>query len=79
MNFYNTIKKNETVLRDTLTQLNVPHKAIASIMTYIKILSNIGDMYDIQNLGNITGADEKLQRKQQDLLKTYSRLRRETP
>ena len=36
-------------------------------------------MYDLQHLGNITGADKKLQRKQDELLNTYSRLRRETP
>ena len=74
-----TTKKNETILRDTMKKLNVPHKAITSIMTYINILSNIGDMYDLQHLDNITGADKQLQRKQNELLNTYSRLRRETP
>lgn len=75
----NTTKQNETVLRDTLKKLNVPHKAITSIMTYINILSNIGDMYDLKQIDNITGADKKLQRKQDELLNAYSRLRRETP
>jgi len=68
------IKKKETLVRDTLKQLKVPHKAISSIMAYINILSNIGDMYDLTAMKNIPNVDKKLKRKQDELVNLYSQL-----